>query len=135
MSDSPIQIHLAAGDCFSVSTPKKDKWLFTFTPIGSKSKRNPNSMDALAKISTFSKAELFLLSVINSTIQKDNTVIIKKSNYAAKEARQLDYAIPSWISKKLLIREIKEHYIVSPYFIVPALNNQELIKLKWDALS
>lgn len=117
------------------SIKQRDRWIFPFKPLGKTSPRDQHTMDAVEAISHFSKAELTLLSVVNTHIQPDNQVVIRRSDFSDKKKRQLTAAIKSWQNKNLLIRTKREHYLVNPYFFTPALKKQAQVKENWVAKS
>lgn len=107
---------------------KKDKWIFPFTPLGKKSMRDTNSLDAVDTITFFTKGELLLLREVKNNINKLHEVKLNSPD------RCIATAIRSWIKKGLIKRIKREHYIVNPYFITPSLEYQQTIKDKWLTL-
>ena len=135
MANTTLTVNHDSSENIVISKQQKSKWLFPFIPIGNSSMRNPECIDALDVICSFNKQELLLLSIIKNQITPEHKVIIVKGQFDSSDNRKITSAINSWIKRGILKRERKEHYMVSPYFLVPSKAiEQPTIKQEWDSL-
>ena len=126
-----LSVNLDPTEQLTVSTKKKVQWLIPFTPIGRFEMKKPDSIDALSEICKFNTAELALLELIRNRINSSYTIEIKRKDFTPQEHRKLATAIRSYISKGLLKRTQREHYMVNPYFMVPPLDLQATLVNNW----
>ena len=137
MANASININnIRKGDLVSfdvIKNKKKSYWVIPFRPVG-KTSWDKNSMNSLNIISKFSKAELFLLDVIQERIDVKAEVVIKKSDFSLHKQRVITSAIKSWTTKNLIKRTKREHYLVNPYFLVPDRDFQTSAKENWEAV-
>ncbi len=133
MAITRVDVEHSAGDLVQTNIVKKQSWLFPFTPIGKRSMKNPESIDALDVICNFDKSELFVLSLVKARISPSHEVTLNRSSLSEGEQRKLQKGVKSFLDKTLMIRLKREHYMVNPYFLTPPLALQESIKAAWEA--
>lgn len=135
MSQTEIRINIPEDKVLSLSTSKKSKWLFPFTPVGKISMKNPNTLDALDIICKFNVGQLFLLKIIKDNIDKTNEVTISKSGMSLAVQRKVTSAMQSFIKMNLAVRIKREHYLINPYFLIPYVDYHQVILDKWEELN
>ena len=120
-----------------VITKKKiQQWGIPFIPIGKLYMYNPapEQVDAMAEICKFTKPELALLDLVRHGTTPSGYIDIVRSSFEAKEHRSLAKGIALWIEKGLIKRVSREHYMISPWFIVPKKDLQDQCIIDWRAL-
>jgi hypothetical protein len=135
MTSTTFTVNHTAQEHVAVNVQSKASWLFPFRPLGKLPMHSkPDHVDALAEICKFSKAELFLLDIVREHLEPNNFIKITKAKYTQSVQQKVSLAISTWIKKGLIKRVKREQYLVNPYFLVPALDKQDLVKKHWETL-
>lgn len=134
MAHTKVTVNLPKNIDLHLSTKAKAKWLFSFTPLGTKNMSKPDSLDSLDVICQFNKAELHLLKLIKDNINKHNIAVLKRSTLTKSDQRKLDTSLKAFTQKGLIKRIQKEHYLVNPYFLVPNLDYHQVVLDHWNTL-
>lgn len=117
-----------------ITTRKSSGWIMHFRPLGVVNYRQPESIDALEYICGFTKGELFLLKQVYGHIDDNNRLTLRPKSYAPAEWAKLKKAIPLWRKKGLLVRLKREYYMINPWFLIPAKQEQVKATDYWKAL-
>ena len=129
MTKTVVTVNLEQNEELRVSKKKYNrKWLFPFQGMGKLSVKNIDTLDSLEIISHFTKGELTLLREVKNNIDHYHRVTLEHSS------RSLSTAIRQWLSKGLIKRIRREHYMVSPYFFTPAIDLHEKMLEHWEKL-
>ena len=132
MLQTEVRINIPEDKVLSLSTSRKSKWVFPFTPIGTISMKNPNTLDALDIICRFNTGQLFLLKLIKENISKTNEVTISKAKLSLTDQRKITSAMQSFIKMHLAVRLKREHYLVNPYFLIPYVDYHQVVLDAWE---
>lgn len=131
MATTALNVNIDDDEELRVTTRKRDKWLIPFTPIGNKT-MNENTLDALDVICSFSPAELYALKQVKDKINTEHEVRITKKGYTSANQQKLVKGLKGLIERGLIYRLRREHYIVNPFFLVPRVDRQAALILRWE---
>ena len=134
MALTKLTVNHDNNEYLEVHRKKLSDWKIPFTPIGNKSMKNPECIDALDVICDFNSKELFLLKIIKDKINKDNELFLYKKSFDIGDNRKITTAMKSLINRGLVARIKREHYMVNPYFLVPKKEYQDLLLEKWHTV-
>lgn len=134
MTEMNLSIKCKGDENIVITKQKRAEWLFAYQMIGATTPKDERSINAMALICGFNKGELALLKKCTTglTLSPHNKLQLRKKDMKLPEQRLLGPAVVSWIKKGILIREMQEHYMVSPYFLVPEREHHSVVMYKWN---
>jgi hypothetical protein len=133
MQTIPTHINVD-GSGIKITPIKPTAWLMHFRAIGVENPKRAESINAIEYICKFSKGELYLLLEISKLVEEDNSLTLRPKSFDQAAWGRLKRAISLWIKKRLLVRIKREHYMVNPWFLIPAKDEQSNAMNRWKAL-